>query len=82
MRKNILLKLTSVFILLICVFTLVACGSKPSKKLWNKYVDAVNKKDISLVAECFTEPGTPDRENFATDHADYFDGIRDRKSVV
>ena len=79
--KNILLKLTSLCALLICVFTLVACGSKPSKKLWDKYVKAVNNHDLAAVAECFTEPSSQNRESFATDHADYFDGLNKIKTV-
>ena len=73
--KNIFMKFVGALVIMFAVVTLVACGNHPSKELWDNYVKAVNNKDINAVAECFTEPNTPARESFATDHADYFDGI-------
>ena len=79
--KNILLKVTSVCLLLICVFTLIGCGGKQSKKLWDKYVKAINNKDLDAIAECFTEPGSQERESFKEDHADYLNGLTKAKTV-
>ena len=79
--KNIFMKFVGALVIMFAVVTLVACGNHPSKELWDNYVKAVNNKDINAVAECFTEPNTPARESFATDHADYFDGISKIKTV-
>ncbi|MBO4666972.1 MAG: leucine-rich repeat domain-containing protein [Bacilli bacterium] len=81
MNKILCVKILSIFILMFCVFTLVACGNEPSKKLWDKYVKSVNNQDINGVAECFTEPETKARDNFLTDYADYFNGLHSLKTV-
>ena len=81
MNKILCVKILSIIILMFCVFTLVACGNEPSKKLWDKYVKSVNNQDINGVAECFTEPETKARDNFLTDYADYFNGLHSLKTV-
>ena len=62
MNKNLCVKIIGFLIILLCVFTLTACGSKASKKTWDKYVKAVNNKDLDGIAECFTEPESKARE--------------------
>ena len=78
--KNIFLKISGLFIIILCIVILSGCGSQPSKELWNKYVKAVNKGNIDVVAECFTEPDTKDRTNFTTDHADYLTNLKSIKT--
>ena len=81
MNKNLFGKIIAILLLLLCVFSLTACGMNPSKKLWDKYVKAVNKQNLDGVAECFTEHETKDREEFTTTYADYFDGLKKIKTV-
>ena len=78
--KNIFKKFSGLFIILMCVVMLVACGGGTSKKLWDKYVKAVNKHDLATVGECFTETDTKDRENFVTNNADYFNNLSSIKT--
>lgn len=78
--KNIFLKISGLFIIILCVIILTGCGNQPSKELWNKYVKAVNKGDLNGVAECFTEPDTVERTNFTIDHADYLTNLKSIKT--
>ena len=74
MNKNGIIKLCSFLLIILCLFVLVGCGNKPSKKLWDKYVKAVNNQDLDIVSACFAE--TPeDQAKFKEEHADYFSGL-------
>ena len=74
MNKNLLVKLCGFILMVLCIFILVGCGKGQSKKLWEKYVKAINNQDLDAVAECFEE--TPEAQaKFKEDHADYFSGL-------
>lgn len=79
-RMSNIKRFLCIFILMLSIFILVGCGSKPSKDLWNKYVKAVNKQDLSAVADCFAETDA-DKEKFMQEHADYFDGLSKLKTT-
>ena len=79
-------RVLSVFILVLCVFLLVGCGKKQSRKLWDAYVDAVNSQDIQAVAKTFYIDQLNGSENvnyvnFIDNNNDYFGNITSLKTV-
>lgn len=74
MNKNLLIKVGSFILMVLCIFALAGCGKDQSRKLWDKYVKAVNNQDLDGVAACFEETSEA-QAKFKENHADYFSGL-------